>query len=69
MPRYMAMAINKLMEMLVTMCETTLKRTIDEISVDSTEAELKKAKKVGDDLKQGWKELTSTCALVNAFHD
>ena len=45
----------------------TLKRTIHEISKDSTESDLTQAEKVAEDFEQDFKKLKSTCQSMKAF--
>ena len=47
--------------------EHTLKRTIHEISAQSTEDDLAQAHKVADDFEQDFKKLKSTCQSMKAF--
>ena len=70
MPRYVSATYARAeatLEKLKATNEHTLKRTIHEISAQSTEDDLAQAHKVADDFEQDFKKLKSTCQSMKSF--
>ena len=72
MPRYVTKAhvhAEETFEKLKAANKSTLRRTIHEISGESTADEIIKVQKLADDLDQDFKKLKSTCSSMKAFVD